>query len=164
VGGHDDCRRHEAARGRGIASRHVTRFDVHMSKGLRALLVVHGFITMAAGIVLTVAPTLIPSAVGIHLEPSANVLAYLLAGAEFGLAVLSFGGSRLTNSRALRLIVWTFIAFHGSSGVLEVYSYAQGASGAILGNVAARAVIIGLFAYLSRDDPNSDPTDDSEGL
>ncbi len=42
-----------------------------------------GFITMATGIVLTVAPTLIPSAVGIHLEPSANVLAYLLAGAEF---------------------------------------------------------------------------------
>jgi hypothetical protein len=33
-------------------------------KGLRALLVVHGFITMAAGIVLTVAPGLIPSAVG----------------------------------------------------------------------------------------------------
>jgi hypothetical protein len=68
VGGHDDCRRHEAARGPGIASRHVTRFDVHMSKGLRALLVVHGFITMAAGIVLTVAPTLIPSAVPLELN------------------------------------------------------------------------------------------------
>jgi hypothetical protein len=126
-----------------------------MSKGLRALLVVHGFVTMAAGIVLTVAPALIPSAVGIHLEPSANVLAYLLAGAEFGLAVLSFGASRLTDQRALRLIVWSLIAFHGSSGVLEVYAYAQGASVAILGNVAARAVIVGLFAYLSRNNPNS---------
>ena len=30
-------------------------------KGLRALLVIHGVITMAAGIVLTVAPGLIPS-------------------------------------------------------------------------------------------------------
>ena len=126
-----------------------------MSKGLRALLVVHGFVTMAAGIVLTVAPALIPSAVGIHLEPSANVLAYLLAGAEFGLAVLSFGASRLTDSRALQLIVSSLIAFHGSSGVLEVYAYAQGASLAILGNVAARAVIVGLFAYLSRNGPNS---------
>jgi hypothetical protein len=83
------------------------------------------------------------------------VLAYLLAGAEFGLAVLSFGASRLTDQRALRLVVWSLIAFHGSSGVLEVYAYAQGASVAILGNVAARAVIVGLFAYLSRNDPNS---------
>src|SRR5258707_15337071 len=109
-------------------------------RGLRTLLVVHGFITIAAGIVLTIAPSLIPSAVGIHLEPSANLLAYLLAGAEFGLAVLSFGGSRLTESLALRLIVWSFIEFHGSSGVLEEYSYAQGASGAIFGNVPATAV------------------------
>jgi len=122
-------------------------------KGLRALLVVHGFITTAAGIVLTVAPSLIPGAVGIRLEPSAYVLAYLLAGAEFGLAVLSFGGSRLTDSRALRLTAWSCIAFHGSSGVLEAYAYAHGASVAILGNVAARAVVVGLFAQLSRDRP-----------
>jgi hypothetical protein len=38
---------------------------------LRTLLRVHGFITLAAGTVLAVAPGLIPSAVGIHLEPSA---------------------------------------------------------------------------------------------
>lgn len=120
-------------------------------KGLRALLVVHGVITMAAGIVLTVAPGLIPSIVGIHLEPNANVLDYLLAGAEFGLAVLSFGGSRLTDARGLRLIAWSCIVFHGSSGILELYAYTQGAGLAILGNVVARAVIVGLFAYLSRD-------------
>ena len=120
-------------------------------KGLRALLVVHGVITMAAGIVLTVAPGLIPGIVGIHLEPNANVLAYLLAGAEFGLAVLSFGGSRLTDARGLRLIAWSCIVFHGSSGILELYAYTQGAALAILGNVVARAVIVGLFAYLSRD-------------
>src|SRR5260370_28519795 len=88
---------------------------------------------MAAGIVLTVAPGLIPSVVGIRLEPSADVVAYLLAGAEFGFAVLSFGGSRLTDSRALRLIVWSCIALHASSGVLEVYAYVQGASVAIFG-------------------------------
>ena len=123
-------------------------------KGLRALLVIHGLITMAAGIVLTVAPGLIPHVVGIDLEPNANVLAYLLAGAEFGLAVLSFGASRLTDARALRLIVWSFIAFHGSSGVLELYAYAQGAGVTILGNVVARAVIVGLFGYLSRDQAN----------
>jgi hypothetical protein len=118
--------------------------------GLRILLVVHGFITLAAAIVLVVAPGLIPSVVGINLEPRADVLAYLLAGAEFGLAVLSFGASRVADSRALRLIVWSLIAFHGSSGVLEVYAYAQGASVAIIGNVAARVVIVLLFAWLSR--------------
>lgn len=120
-------------------------------KGLRAVLVVHGFITASAGIVLTIAPGLIPGIVGIQLEPSGYVLAYLLAGAEFGFAVLSFGGSRLTDFRALRLIAWTCIVFHGSSGVLEAYAYAHGASVAILGNVVARAVIVGLLAYLSRD-------------
>jgi hypothetical protein len=120
-------------------------------QGLRALLVVHGCITLAAAIVLAVAPGLIPGLVGIQLEPSAYVLAYLLAGAEFGLAVLSFGGSRLSDVRALRLIAWSCIAFHGSSGVLEAVAYAQGASAAILANVVARAVIVGLFAWLSRD-------------
>jgi hypothetical protein len=119
-------------------------------RGLRTLLVAHGFITLAAAIVLVVAPGLIPSVVGIDLEPRADVLAYLLAGAEFGLAVLSFGASRVADSRALRLIVWSLIAFHGSSGVLEVYAYAQGASVAIIGNVAARVVIVLLFAWLSR--------------
>lgn len=116
-------------------------------KGLRTLLIVHGFITLAAGIVLTVSPGLIPSAVGIDLEPDADTVAYLLAGAEFGLAVLSFGASRLTDRRALRIIVWSFIVFHGSSGVLEIYACAQGVSVKILGNVAARAGIIALFAY-----------------
>jgi hypothetical protein len=118
---------------------------------LRTLLRVHGFITLAAGTVLAVAPGLIPSAVGIHLEPSAYLVAYLLAGAEFGLATLSFGGNRLTDPRALRLIVWSCIVFHGTSGILEIYAYAQGVSIAILGNVAARVVIIALFAYLSKD-------------
>jgi hypothetical protein len=119
-------------------------------QGLRALLVVHGFITLAAAIVLTIAPGLIPGVVGIDLQPSADVLAYLLAGAELGLAVLSFGGSRLSDARALRLIAWSCIAFHGSSGVLEVVAYARGASIAILANVVARVVIVGLFAWLSR--------------
>jgi hypothetical protein len=64
------------------------------------LLVVHGLITLAAGIVLTVAPGLIPSAVRIQLEPSAHVVAYLLAGAEIGFAVLSRWQSRNRYPRA----------------------------------------------------------------
>jgi hypothetical protein len=119
-------------------------------KGLSTLLVLHGFITLAAGIVLAVAPGLIPGAVGIHLEPSAYLVAYLLAGAEIGFAVLSFGGSRLADPRALRVIVWSCIAFHGCSAALEAYAYMQGVSVTILGNVAVRLIVIGLFAYFSR--------------
>jgi hypothetical protein len=119
-------------------------------RGLRILLVAHGVVTMAAGIVLAVAPGLIPGMVGVHLEPNAYVLAYLLAGAEFGLAVLSFGGSRVTDSRAIRLIVLSCIVFHGSSGALELYAYAQGAGVVILTNALARVVIVGLFIGLSR--------------
>lgn len=120
-------------------------------RGLRILLIVHGFITLAAAVVLTVRPESIPSVVGVHLEPSANILAYLLAGAEFGLSVLSFGASRLSDPKALRLVVWTCIAFHGSSGILEIYAYSRGISGTIFLNVAARAVVIALFAVMAKD-------------
>lgn len=119
-------------------------------RGLRILLFAHGLITAAAGFVLVVEPGLIPSTVGISLEPSANLVAYLLAGAEFGFAVLSFGGSRLTDARALHLIAWSCIAFHGLSAVLEAYAYVQGASAVILANIVARIVIVGLFFVLSR--------------
>jgi hypothetical protein len=56
---------------------------------MRALPIVQGFITAAAGLVLVIAPSLIPSMVGIYLPPSAYLLAYLLAGAKFGFSVLS---------------------------------------------------------------------------
>jgi hypothetical protein len=128
-----------------------TREEGMHHRSLRTLLVVHGFITLAAGIVLAVAPGLIPGTVGVPLEPGSWLVAYLLAGAEFGIATLSFGGSRLTDPRALRLIAWSCIVFHGSTGVLEVYAYTRGVSPVVLGNVAARVIIIALFAYLSRD-------------
>ena len=118
--------------------------------GLRRLLIFHGFITLAAGIVLTVAPGVIPGVVGIHLGPNAYMVAYLLAGAEFGFAVLSFGGSRLTDPQALRLVAWSCIAFHASSGALELYAYVQGTNALVLGNVVARIIIVALFACLSR--------------
>jgi hypothetical protein len=114
-------------------------------KGLERLLFVHGWVTLAAGLVLIARPQFIPGTVGIHIEPNAYLLAYLLAGTELGFAVLSFGGSRLADRAALRLIVWSCIAFHGSSAVLEMYAYIRGVRIAILGNVTARIIIVGLF-------------------
>ena len=110
----------------------------------------HGLITLAAAIVLVVDPGLIPRVVGINLEPQANLIAYLLAGAEFGFAVLSIGGSRIAETHALQLIVLSCVAFHGLSGILEMYAYLQGVSPAILANVAARLIIVGLFLVSSR--------------
>src|SRR5262245_18593931 len=115
-------------------------------KGLERLLVFHGFVTLAAGVVLSARPQLIPGTVGIHLEPNAYLLAYLLAGTELGLAVLSFGASRLADRGALQLIVWSCIAFHGSSAALETYACIRGVNAMIFGNVAARLVMVGLFA------------------
>ncbi|KAA6462089.1 hypothetical protein DYQ86_10750 [Acidobacteria bacterium AB60] len=117
---------------------------------LRILLVAHGFVTLAAALVLAVAPGFIPHVVGIQLPPQAYLVAYLLAGAEFGFAALSFGASRLTDPQALRVIVWSCLAFHGASAVLELYAYTQGIGAAILGNVAARIAIILVFAFVSR--------------
>jgi hypothetical protein len=114
-------------------------------KGLERLLFVHGWVTLAAGLVLIARPQFIPSTVGIHLEANTYLLAYLLAGTELGFAVLSFGGSRLADRAALRLIVWSCIALHGSSASMEVYTYIRGGNIAILGNVAARIIIVGLF-------------------
>ncbi len=122
-------------------------------KKLRRLLIFHGVVTLAAAIVLTVAPDAIPGVVGIHLGLNAHLVAYLLAGAELGFAVLSFGASRLVDPQALRLVAWSCIAFHASSGVLELYAYAQGTNVLVLGNVAARVIIVALFAYFSGDRP-----------
>ncbi len=114
---------------------------------LRILFAVHAALTFAAGVVLIVAPELIPSAVGIHIELGAYLICYLLAAAELSLAVLSWGGRTLSDEKALRVIVLVCIVLHASSAVLEIYAFAKGVSAAIWGNIALRAVIVFLFAY-----------------
>ena len=64
---------------------------------LRAVFVVHGVITLAGAIVLTVLPTAIPSAVGMTVERQEYLLVYLVGAAELAVAVLSFGAARLTD-------------------------------------------------------------------
>jgi len=104
-------------------------------------------ITLAAGIVLVVTPNLIPGVMGVNIDKSAYIICYLLAGSEFGFAFLSFYGSKLSDPKALRVISLACIVFHGSTGVLEIYSYFQGLNAAILGNVVLRVVVIILFIY-----------------
>jgi hypothetical protein len=119
--------------------------------GLRKLLIIHGLITLAAAIVLAVSPGLIPRMAGARLAPDADLLAYLLAGAEFGIAFLSFGGSRLADPQALRLIAGGCIVFHATSALLEAYAaWRHMGNHLLVANIVARVVIVVLFVWFSR--------------
>ena len=117
------------------------------SRTLRILFALHALATLAAGIVLVVAPGAIPGAVGIHVSVDAYLVCYLLAAAEFGLAVLSWGARSVTDLTARRVIVATIVVVHAASGLLETYAFMRGVSGAIWGNIAFRALAVGLFTY-----------------
>ena len=114
---------------------------------VRILFGIHALITFVAGVALVVRPGAIPSAVGIQVEPRAYLLCYLLAAAQFGVSVLSWGARAITDAGARRVIVIAFIVWHAASGLLEIYAFAGGLSGAIWGNVALRVLAVGLFAY-----------------
>ena len=112
---------------------------------LRLLFTIHAILTFAAGIVLVAAPGAIPGMIGIHVEPKAYLLCYLLAAMEFGVAALSWGARTITDAKALRIIVMSCIVLT-ASGLLGVYAFAGGVSGVIWGNVALRALVVALFA------------------
>ena len=114
---------------------------------LSKLLLIHGIITFVAGIVLIVSPGLIPAAVGVHMDPGAYIICYLLAASELSLAVLSFYGRGLTDVKALHVIVLACLVLHISSAILEVYAYAKGLSAGIWWNVLLRIIITILFVY-----------------
>jgi len=109
---------------------------------------IHAILTFAAGVVLVAVPAAIPGAVGIHVEPGAYLLCYLLAAAEFSISTLSWGARTITDAKALRVIVIACIVLHLASGLLEIYAFTGGLSGAIWGNVTLRALVVALFAYL----------------
>lgn len=115
----------------------------------RAWLVVHALVTLAAGVVLVVAPGLIPSAVGIHVSGRDALLPAFLGAAEIALAVLSAGALRVHDPRAIRLVVVTFAVFHAMSAVVEVVWLAStGWHGTVAINVGLRVVATVLFLVL----------------
>ena len=115
---------------------------------LRAVFVVHGLITLVGGVVLTAFPTAIPSAVGITITRPDYLLVYLVAAAELAVAVLSFGATRLTDPAALRLIVTTFVVFHGASGILDllyIYMAVTEVNSTIIANTVLRFTVVAVF-------------------
>ena len=110
---------------------------------LRAVLLVHGAITLAGAVVLTAFPTAIPALVGIDLQRKDYLLVYLIAAAELAVAVLSFGATRLTDRGALGLVVATLVVLHGASGLLDVlYACQIGWSAALVANTCARLAAV----------------------
>jgi hypothetical protein len=120
------------------------------SAGLRIVFGIHAALTFAAFVVLVVRPTAIPGRVGIHLEPPAYLVCRLLAAAELGLSVISWGARTITDVKALRLIITTFIVFHSASGLLEIYAFTKGLSPAIWANVGLRMVVVALFVWYGK--------------
>jgi hypothetical protein len=126
---------------------------------LARLLVAHAILTLAAAVVLVIAPDLIPGAVGVELDADAYVVSYLLGTAELAIAALSFGAARLKDPQALRLVCSVLIVFHLSTAAVEAYAYIQGVSARIWGNVVIRIVVAALFAYYGAVKPQRELQD-----
>jgi hypothetical protein len=117
-----------------------------MYRPLRIVLVIHGLITLAGAVVLTVFPTAIPSVVGIAVERPQYLLVYLIGAAELAVAVLSFGATRITDAAALGLVVITVVVLHGASGILDlVYMAMTRVNATMVANTVARLAVVAVF-------------------
>jgi hypothetical protein len=117
------------------------------------LLILHGIITLAAGVVLVVAPGAIPAAVDVDVPDGAVLVPYMLGAAEIAIAVLSLGASRLTDPQALRLVAITLIVFHLTTAAAEAYAFFQDRTAAgVWINVAVRLAVSALLGYYATRD------------
>jgi len=119
-----------------------------MTLPVRILFLAHGVVTLAAAVVLVVAPNLIPSTVGLALTPGQFLLPFLLAGAELAIAFLSFAATRLTDARAVSVIALGFAVMHLATAVLELFAPLN--SPVLYANVALRVVVAVLFVLAAR--------------
>jgi hypothetical protein len=119
-------------------------------KILSPLLFIHSLVMLAAALVLVAAPEKIPATVNITVTPDQYLICYLLATAEFAIALLSFGAAYLKDKKALRLICLCFIAFHLSTATVELAVISEGGSLMIWANIALRIIISLLFFYFGR--------------
>lgn len=116
----------------------------------RWIFLIHGVVTVAAGVVLALLPATIPQTVGIETEPSGYLLAYLLAAAQLGIGALSIGAARLSDPAAIRLIAASFAVFHGVTAVLEVvYLAMQGVSAVLVANAVVRLIACAAFVLVA---------------
>ncbi|WP_018626306.1 hypothetical protein [Niabella aurantiaca] len=118
-----------------------------MNSTLRILFIVHALVTFAAAVVLIAAPAAIPGAVDIKMGQDQFLLCYFLGAAELAIAYLSFQSRKITDAKALRIIVISFIIFHTATGLLEAFGATQGISPKIIANIVLRILIVSLLYY-----------------
>ena len=120
-------------------------------KTLRVVFALHGLITLAGAVVLTVFPAAIPAMVGITITRGGYLLVYLVAAAELAVAVLSFGAIRITDWAAVTLIVTTLVVLHATSGVLDVvYMALTQPTATMVSNTVVRFVVVAVFLVVWR--------------
>ncbi len=81
----------------------------------------------------------------LHLGHDVTFLWWLLAGASLSLALLSFGAARLRNPDSMRLAVWVFITFHGTSALVSAWAVIHGLTPWVWINTAVHVIFTGLF-------------------
>lgn len=123
------------------------RLSMKETIALQRLLLVHALITLAASVVLIVAPAVIPETINISIASNQYLLCYFLGAAEVSIAFLSFFARRIADKKALRVIAATFIVFHLMTAVLETIALIHGISLRIIFNIFLRIVISLLFWY-----------------
>ena len=111
-------------------------------RALTALFVINGIGAGAAAVVLALSPGTIPSIAGIAIDPSQNLLPYLLAAAELAIASLAVFAIRSGNAEVKRLTVGILMIFHAGSAVAGVAAVTQGAGVVVALNVGVRVVMI----------------------
>ena len=124
---------------------------------LNRLLLLQAVITFLSFLAFVGTPATIPASFGIPVGPKQYILSYLLGANELALTYLSLAARKLNDPPARRAIVTFFIVFHAAVGLFGLYSVWQGASMSLLGNVALRVLIVGLFYYYGLLKPYRDP-------
>jgi hypothetical protein len=115
---------------------------------MRLLLLIHAILTIAAGMVLIIAPAQIPSSVDINVAREQYLICYLLGAAELAIGYLSFTARKLTDAKSLRVIALTFIIFHVATAAVELLAITQGASSMLWANIVVRLIVAALFLRL----------------
>lgn len=114
---------------------------------VRAVLWAHGIVTAAAAALLLIAPVAFPGMLGLRVDDTGVLLAYLLAGAEAGIAAVSMFAARSRDARTVQALIGCLAVFHLVSIVGSVlWMLAHGPSPVLVANAVFRAVVIIVFA------------------
>lgn len=126
-------------------------------RGLTVLFAINAVGAGAAAVVLAFAPGAIPSIAGIAIDPSQNLLPYLLAAAELALAFLAVLAIRSPSAEVKRISIGVLVIFHAASALAGVAAVTEGAGIVVVMNVAVRVVMIAALAVCAP--PAHEPAD-----